>query len=87
MPSKSLSQVPCSSTISGAICRDSDNTLSFIARQRGSPARARDQEAGNDKEDVDADEAARHRLRESMEVHNQHHRDGPQPVDLRSASI
>ena len=36
--SRCFSQVPCSNTMSGLICRTSDKTLSFIARQFGVPA-------------------------------------------------
>jgi hypothetical protein len=48
---------------------------------------AGDQKAGNDEENIDADEAARHRLRKGMKVHHQHHGDGPEAVDIRPISI
>jgi hypothetical protein len=44
---------------------------------------ARDQKAGDDEKDVDADKTARHRSRESMKVQHQQHRDGAQAVDIR----
>jgi hypothetical protein len=47
---------------------------------------AGDQETGNHEENVDANEAARHRLRESVKVHHQHHGDGPQAIDIRPIS-
>ena len=48
---------------------------------------AGDQKAGNDEENIDADEAARQRLREGMKVHHQHHRDGPEAINIRPISI
>ena len=44
---------------------------------------ARDQEARDHEEHVDADEAARHGVRESVEIQDQHHGDGPEAVDIR----
>ena len=41
---------------------------------------AGDQEARYHEEDIDADEAARQRLRKAVEVHHQRHRDGAQAV-------
>ena len=48
---------------------------------------AGDQKAGNDEEDIDADEAARHGLREGVKIHHQHHGDGPEAIDIRPVSI
>jgi len=41
-----------------------------------------DQEARNHEENVDADEAARQSIREGVEIHHQHHGDGPEAVDI-----
>ncbi len=37
----------------------------------------------DDEEDVDADEAAWQRLREGVEIHDQHDGDGAQTIDIR----
>ena len=43
-----------------------------------------DQVAGDDEEDVDADEAARDLAYARMEQYHRDHRDGPEPVDIGS---
>src|ERR1700687_6052090 len=47
---------------------------------------AGDQKARYHEEDIDADEAARHCLREGVKVHHQHHGDGPKAVNIRPIS-
>jgi hypothetical protein len=46
-----------------------------------------DQKAGNDEEDIDADEAARQSLREAVKIHHQHHGNGAETVNIRSISL
>ena len=48
---------------------------------------AGDQEARDDEKDVDADEAARHRLGKTVEIHHQHDRDGAESVDIAAIAI
>ena len=48
---------------------------------------AGDQESRDHEENIDADKAARHGLREGVEAHDQQHRDRAQAINVRPISI
>ena len=58
-----------------------------LSRQELARDDAGDQEARNDKEDIDTNEAARHRIRKGVEQHDQQHSDRAQALDIGPVSI